>query len=270
MTRGASPAQMTSNSPFAADEAWRKQYDEEQTKVDEKPQPQTPLQQAMAPVGHVDAGMIDTALYNETPGARTARDLTSGALNGAAAAVDTARIGLSQVPIVGPMIYGPQGVAKPIFDYAKQHIENFRDAVQVQDPSWSDKSAQALGQYVLPFTALSRGLAGLHWLANWTLAGAGADAAATDVEAPRTNTADLIALSKHVQGKYIDALSAADGSGSAVNTFINYLAAPTSDEADAKYKQFLDGLLPNLAFSGVLHAGGVVLKEGWKSLAVCC
>jgi hypothetical protein len=257
-------------SPFAADIAWKQQYDAEQAAAEAKKNapPPTPLQVAMTPPPHVDAGMIDTALYNDTPGAHAARDLTSGALNGAANTVDTARIAMSQVPVVGPMLYGPQGVAKPIFDYAKQHIEDFRDAVQVQDPTWADKATQAVGQYTLPFIAFSRGLSALHWLANWTLAGAGADAAATDKDAPRTNTADLIALGNHVQGKYVDALKqiVPGGGGSLVNAFINYVASPPSDEGDAKYKQFLDGILPNAAFSTVLHAGGVVLKEGMASL----
>lgn len=257
----------------AQDEAWGKQYDEQQAadkqQTEAAKQPQSFLQKFTGAVGRVTSSMIDGAVATaEDPelGApmRAARDVAAGAVTGAAniadAGVSAAKTAL---PMVAPVTPEQVAAASPIWDHAKQHIMDFRDAIAVHDPTLSDSLLQGVAQLAIPFTGYSRGLSMLHGVANTVAAGAMTDATALAPHDMRT--ADLIALGQHAEGKLGDALRAAGPYG--LNAYVNYLADRTNEtEAQGRFKNVLDGLGINAVAIPLIHAAGVTLKQGQGAL----
>lgn len=254
-----------------------------QAEQDKQAQPAEPsfLQKwVTGPVGRITTSAVDGAVsaadsMYETQPMRKARDAVAGAITGGVNEVDAAKYVGGKAADVAGAAGDPEALAagaalkfaSPIWDHAKQHILDFRDSVAVTDPTWVDSSVQALGQFAVPFAGYSRAMAGLHGAANMLAAGAATDATANAANAPREATADLLALGRHAEGKLGAALSAANPAGHALNAYVNFLADnSTGTEAEARFKQALDGVVPNMMLTPLLHAGGVVLKQGTAGL----
>lgn len=197
---------------------------------------------------------------------RVARDVAGGALQGAANVADAAYSGLrSATNSATENLTGVKNAfdtiypSAPVWDHAKAQTQDFIDAIKVQDPNMVDNLTQFTAQIVPWYLLASRVLGGYHGFANTLVAGAAADAVALPPDAPRT--ADLLAMLKQTDGKVGAALNAAGPYG--LNTYINYLTDRSNEtEAQARWKNALDGLLPNSILTGVIHAAGATVKQG--------
>lgn len=265
----------------AQDEAWGKQYDEQQAaqKAQEQAakQPPTFLQHWMAPVGQATASVVDRAVSEAEQwgiaGRRLGQDVNAGLANMAVGLADTAKTAVASsgegLSAAGDPAHAQEAMnppSSPLWDHARATVLDFRDAMQVQDPTWVDKGTQALAQFAVPFAGYSRALGGIGRFANWVGSGILADATVQPIDTPRESTADMIALGRHVEQKYLGALSTAGGT-SAINAYISFLADNSSHtDAEAKFKQVLDSVIPNAAFTGLLLGGGSVLRQGTRVL----
>lgn len=255
----------------AQNEALGKQYDEQQAQEKQQAEaaktPPTFLQRFQTGVGRVTSSMIDSAVATaEDPelGAplRAARDVAAGATTGA---VNTVDAGVSAAKTLAPAVPGVQAIADagPIWDHAKSAILDFRDAVAVKDPSLADSLMQGVAQLAIPFTGYSRALGTMHTVANTVMAGGITDITALAPHDGRM--ADLLAMGQHAEGKLGDALRAAGPYG--LNAYVNYLADRSDEtEAQGRFKNALDGLGVNAVAVPMLHAAGIVLKQGQRGI----
>lgn len=229
------------------------------------------------PVGRVTTQMMDGAVsaadsMYDTEGMRKARDAAAGAITGvtniadaAKSAATTSSSGLAAAEDPAHAAEAMQPPSSPIWDHAKQHILDFRDAVAVQDPTLADGLVQSAAQLALPFAGYSRALAGLHGIANVVAAGAATDATALGPHDMRM--ADLIALGRHTEGKLGAALRTLAPDGSAVNAYVNFLSDRTNEtEAEGRFKNVLDGFGANMIATPLMHGAAVVLKQGTSAL----
>ena len=271
--------------------AFAKQYDEQQAQKAQETaqagQPQTFLQKWTAPVGRVTTQILDNAvsgaqLIYDTPGMKKARDVAAGAITGATNIADSvlshtagAMAGAAdqEDSMAGQKAQAEAGVrdadkakfGEPIWDHAKSQILDFRDAVQVQDPTLADSLTQGVAQLAIPFAGYSRALSGLHWVAQAAAAGALTDATALGPHDARM--ADLVALGRHTEGKFGEVLRTLAPDGSALNAYINYLHDRTNEtEAEGRFKNVLDGFGVNLVATPLLHSVGMLLKQGTAGL----
>lgn len=255
-----------------ADDAAKAQQEQQ------KGQEQPPLQRLGSFVGHVTSSVIDSAvsladsMYN-TEAMRKARDVVAGGITAAANTAD------SIVPsVMGPSeqmmrVFDPAtsadaqhqiengNITSPIWDHAKGTIMDFRDAVQVQDPTMADNLLQGVGQLALPFAGYSRALARLHGISNMMAAGAVTDATALQPHDMRM--ADLFALGKHAEGKLGDVFNTISPDGSLLNSYMEFLADRGDEtEAEGRFKNVLDGFGGNLIAMPLVHAAATTLKYG--------
>ncbi len=246
---------------------------------------QTFLQRWTAPVGRVTSQLLDSAvsaadrLYDTEP-MRKARDVAAGAITGttniADAVMSHAAGGIAAAEHPGsdperapspdePTNQEVYKAAEPIWEHAKEHIMDFRDAVAVQDPTIADSLTQGVAQLAIPFAGYSRALSGLHGVAQMVAAGALTDATALQPHDARM--ADLIALGRHTEGKLGNVLRTLAPDGSAVNAYINYLSDRTNEsEAEGRFKNVLDGFGANLIAIPLIHGAATVLKQGYSGL----
>lgn len=240
-------------------------------------------------VGRVTTSVLDSAVsaaesvkdfvsdpaINESQGMRKASDLATGAATGATNIVDSAVKGARWSGLLGEIDNGmvTGGIPIPgaaqkitdIWDHAKQHILDFRDAAAVQDPTLSDNLVQAAGQLAVPFAGYSRALSGLHGLANVVAAGALTDATALQPHDARM--ADLISLGRHTEGKLGDVLRTIAPDGGLINKYIEYLTDRSNEgEAEGRFKNVLDGFGVNLITTPLITAVASTLKQGVAGL----
>ena len=266
-----------------ADQAWSDQYDREQAaKQAQEVQPKQPpsfLQQVTAPVGRATLSTLDAAMstaesYFNSDAGHKARDLVAGGIKGVAEDVDAARAGEKELEDkVG--VHPPISLAnipQPIWDHAKQHIMDFRDAVAVQDPTMVDKGIQDAGQFLPAYSLFSRAVAGLHWAANAAISGFGAEALSADPGQHRITQdlpriPDIYAAGQHTQSKYIEALQQASNvPGELVNHFVNYIASTGGSDAEERFKNGIEGAITNTVATPLFHAVGVTLKHSFEGL----
>lgn len=276
----------------AADDAFAAQMQAQRAQEAQKENEQPAwYERFTAPIEHATTTAIDSAvsaadsLYNTQP-VRKARDVASGAMTGAVNMADAAHsFARAVVQNFGdPQATGdlaevgdPAAQAReramdadpnnapssPIWDHAKNAILDFRDAVSVSDPTLTDNLTQGVAQLAIPFAGYSRALAGLHGMADVVASGALTDTTALDPHAMRT--ADLIRLGQHTEGKLGEVLRAMGPYG--LNAYISYLTDRGDEtEAEGRWKNALDGLTANLIATPLLHAAGVVLKQGTAGL----
>lgn len=225
------------------------------------------------PLGKVSTDMLDSAVsaadsYFNSDAGHKARDVAAGAMTGAANMGDA---GVSALKGTANTMLGDGAgdlmskLTSPIWDHAKSTLLDFRDAVAVQDPTMADSLVQGVGQLAIPFAGYSRALAGVHGFANTAVAGGLTDATALGPQDPRM--ADLLALGKHVEGKFGDALNTLAPDGGALNAYINYLSDRTDEtEAEGRFKNVLDGFGVNAIATPLLHTVGSMLKQGSAGL----
>ena len=222
------------------------------------------------PVAHATTALIDGAVSaaedpEYSPLGNKLRDVAAGAITGA---TNTADAVVSAGKTMAPTMMGPDVGAllnSPIWDHAKRHILDFRDAVAVKDPSIGDSLLQGVAQLAIPFAGYSRALAGVHGLANAIAAGGITDATALAPHDGRM--ADLFALGRTVEGKLGDTLRALSPNGSALNAYIRYLTERKNEsEAEGRFKNVLDGLGVNLITTPLLLGAASVLKQGQTGL----
>lgn len=255
-----------------------------QTEADKQTQTEPSFLQkwVTGPVGRVTTSMLDGAvsaadqIYATEP-MKKARDATAGAMTGATNIADAAHsvwraTEQNFADAVNPNFHAGTGqpasvydAPSPVWDHAKQHILDFRDAVAVQDPTLADGLVQGVAQLALPFAGYSRALAGLHGVAGMAAAGALTDATALQPHDMRM--ADLLALGRHTEGKLGDALRALAPDGSALNAYVNYLSDRGNEsEAEGRFKNVLDGFGANLIATPLIHGAAMVLKQGTSAL----
>lgn len=264
------------NQLAAEDAAYAKQATAEgnaqQSQDAQAKQPPTLNSLGTADRGHVTGSAIDGILGEieqwGTAAKRVGQDAVAGATTGAANVADTAvkaaqggaygalppevRADVEQNDVLGNM-----------WDHAKSAIMDFRDAVAVKDPNIVDGVTQAGAQLIGPFAAYSKALTGLRGLANTVAAGAATDMTALQPHDMRT--ADLIALGRQTDSKIGAALRAAGPYG--LNAYVNFLADRTNEsDAEGRFKNALDGLGTNLVMTPLLHAAGIVVKQGQTAL----
>jgi hypothetical protein len=274
--------------------AWSKQYDDAQAakKSQEAQQPnedQHPLTQfanwATNLSGRVSTSVLEHALNFEgglinkgadalstvsPAGGRAMRDIATGATRGVVNTLDTAHSALVGAarnirlspndPGASPDEADPTG---PVWAHAKTSIQDFTDAVKVKDPTLADNMLQFTAQVAPSYAAASRMLQGTHRIANVLISGAAADATALEPNAPRF--ADTLRMLQQTDGKIAKALNEAGPYG--LNAYINYLASDKNEtEAQGRFKNALDGLLPNFLGSELLHGAGITVKQGVKGV----
>lgn len=226
------------------------------------------------PISKVSTDMLDSAVsaadsYFNSDAGHKGRDVVAGATTGAVNTVDAGLSAMGGQKIPGSPVMDVARMAapfiSPIWDHAKQTLLDFRDAVAVQDPTMADSLVQGAAQLAVPFAGYSRGLSFLHGFANTVVAGGITDATALGPHDPRM--ADLLALGKHVEGKFGDALNTLAPDGSALNAYVNYLSDRTNEsEAEGRFKNVLDGFGVNAIATPLLHTVGSVLKQGYQGL----
>lgn len=232
----------------------------------DKPQPSFLQKWVTGPIGRVTTNTIDSAVsaadaIYDTEGMHKARDATAGAITGAVNTADAA-VSAGKFMETGGVGMPP---SSPIWDHAKASILDFRDAVAVQDPTMADGLVQGVAQLAVPFAGYSRALAGLHGIANMAVAGGVTDATALAPHDMRM--ADLLALGRHTEGKLGDALRTLAPDGSALNAYVNFLTDRGNEtEAEGRFKNVLDGFGVNMIATPLIHAAGVVLKQGYAGL----
>lgn len=268
----------------AADAAAQKTSQEALNGGQAQAQP-TFLQKWTAPIGRATTQILDSAVnaadsvYN-TPGMKEARSATAGVMTGAtnmadfvmshaAGALATAQQpgDDSQARATDPNrdTQAEYNAAEPIWEHTKASVLDFRDAVQVQDPSLLNSLTQSAAQLAVPYMGFSRALSGMHAVAQLATAGALTDASALGPHDMRM--ADMLALLRHTQGKLGDTLRTLAPDGSAQNAYINYLADRTNEsEAEGRFKNVLDGFGVNLIATPLIHSAAVVMKQGYAGL----
>lgn len=208
--------------------------------------------------GHVTPSIIDSVM-NEvgqwgTAAQHVARDAMAGVATAAGNTMDAVKAGGSPADP-----NDPANLPTPVWDHAREAISDFRDAMVVQDPTGVDPVLQAGAQLALPFAAYSKALSALHGISNIVAAGAVTDVTALAPHDMRT--ADLIRLGQTTDTKIGAALRAIGPYG--LNAYVNYLADRTNEtEAQGRFKNALDGLGANLVLTPLLHAAGIVVKQG--------
>lgn len=256
------------------------------------------LEKWTAPIGRVTTQLIDSAVnaaettYSPVNGKSIAdnvgatidkgRDVAAGAITGATNMADFVHSVLTSkwqgppadapgTPDQSSSLEGPPAPAdpadkaEPIWDHAKAHILDFRDAIALKDPTLSDRLVQSAAQLAIPFAGFSRTLSGVQTVAKLAAAGGLTDATALGPHDARF--ADLLALGRHTEGKLGDALRALAPDGSAVNAYINYLTDRGNEsEAEGRFKNVLDGMGVNLIATPIIHGAASVLKQGMAGL----
>jgi hypothetical protein len=226
--------------------------------------------------------MIDGAVSSadqmfDTPEMRKARDVVAGSLTGLTNIADAGHSVMKATQqnftdLLNPSFHAGTGqpadvynAPSPVWDHAKNAILDFRDAVSVQDPTLADGLTQGVAQLALPLAGYTRALGGLHAVARGFAAGALTDSTAMAPHDMRL--ADIIALGRHTEGKLGEALRTLAPDGSALNAYINFLADRGNEtEAEGRFKNALDGFGANLIATPLMHAAGVVLKQGTAAL----
>jgi hypothetical protein len=298
----------------AQDDAFVKQYDEQQAAKQQQEaqakQPPSFPARYMTNVGRMSVQQLDAAvadepaakgtplgsfadavsdpIINDSPGMRTARSATAGAMTGATNMVDA---GLSAMgsDYAGAFNNYLAKEAAPIWAHAKSTILDFRDAVQVQDPTLANELTQSAGQLVPGFVGASKALEGLNFAVRLAdpgklvklaggaaqMYGAGAADDATALGPHDARLADTLAMLQHTEGRLGDTLRKLGPYG--LNSYINYLTDnhPGEDpaarsqhetEAQGRWKNVLDGMGANTLVTPLVHAVGITLKAGWTAV----
>lgn len=259
----------------AAAQAAQKAQEDAQAEQD---QPPSLLQRFGGAVGRASVSMLDSAVSSAdawgTAIKRVGQDVTAGAVTGAANIADAAGSALTtsgrgmaaaEDPAHAEDAQTGEFPTSPIWDHAKGAIMDFRDAVQVKDPNIVDNLTQGVAQLAIPFAGFSRALAGLHGVANIVASGAATDLTALAPHDMRM--ADVFSLGRTAEGKLGDALRTLAPDGSALNAYINFLGDRGNEtEAEGRFKNVLDGFGGNLIATPLIHAAGIVLKQGTSAL----
>lgn len=207
--------------------------------------------------GHVTSSAIDGIVNEVEQWGTAAKRVGQDAVAGTATAVKNTMDFVSSQHPDDPN--DPANAPTPLWDHAKSAVMDFRDSVAVKDPNIVDGLAQGAAQLVGPFMAYSKALSGLHGFANTVAAGAVTDVTALAPHDMRT--ADLIALGRQTDTKIGAVLRTLGPYG--LNAYVNFLSDRTNEtEAEGRFKNALDGLGANLVVSPLIHAAGIVVKQG--------
>lgn len=271
--------------PQDDDAAWGAQYDQQQAAA--KSQELLPKQEAPHPFqavsnwvsslpNRISSAVLDQAVpavesvYNSKLG-RADRDIVAGATTGVKNVADAAVGVVNKASRLLQPMAEAQGapaaqtdvISEPIWSHAKSTVQDFTDAVKVKDPGIADNLLQYTAQVAPSYLLAGRLLNELHGVANVVASGAAADASALDPHAPRF--ADILGVLKQTDGKIGAALKAAGPYG--LNAYINYLGSNGNEtEAQGRFKNALDGILPNFIGTELLHAAGITVKQGYAGL----
>lgn len=245
----------------AADRQYAQQAttDVQQRQAQEQPkQPATLADIGTRDHGHVTPSIIDSVMNEVDQWGIAARhvgqDVNAGLATAAANTMDAIKfIGSPADP------NDPANLPAPVWDHAHAAILHFRDAMVVQDPTGVDPVIQAGAQLAVPFAAYSKALNAFHGISNVVAAGITTDITALAPHDMRT--ADLIRLGQSTDTKIGAALRALGPYG--LNAYVNYLTDRGNEtEAQGRFKNALDGLGANLILTPLIHAAGIVVKQG--------
>lgn len=262
--------------------AFSTQYDQQQAaeaqKADASKAPPTLGQRFAVPQAPVTTSMLDSIVAEAqnwgTAAKRVGQDAVAGATTGAVNIADAAGAAIStsgkEMAAEADPAHAAEAEAgtlptSPIWDHAKAHILDFRDAVAVKDPNIVDRLTQGVAQLAVPFAGYSRVLSGLHGVANMVVAGGATDLTALAPHDMRT--ADVLSLGRQTEGKLGEVLRTLAPDGSAQNAYINFLADRGNEsEALGRFKNVLDGFGVNLIATPLLSAVATTLKQGTAGL----
>lgn len=151
---------------------------------------------------------------------------------------------------------------------ARDALLKFRDGLK-EGSSTSDEMTQAIAQYAIPalgYTKLIGGLRGASALGTAGRVGAVEAMTSSTVLDPHAQRfADVLALGKHVEGKFGRAVNALAPDGSLLNAYINYMTDRTNEsDFEGTVKNVIDNLGFATVTTGLFTAGAKALKLGMK------
>ncbi len=247
-------------------------------------------------------GDIANRLGAVIPSSPLVRPLISGAIKGAVKTADSVGsmlessgrgLAAAEDPAHAQEALNGPDISHPIYDAARKVIMDMRDAIAIKDPNLPQSLIEGFGQFAGPYALYSRMLGSFGTAANLfkgegalaafgnkvaakaasTATAVGADAITNaTANAPHDpRVADLLALHKDAEGKYVDMLSSIASSDNPlypVHEYINYLASPDHSEAEGRWKNVLDGLNVFGALAGVFFGGAATFKTGWGAMHI--
>ena len=203
-------------------------------------------------------------------------DATSNAMTSASNAVSRgayaamgqkAPAGVAAAP-PEPVVTKPDPV-DPVYDHTRSAVMALRDHLAVQDPNTADDVTQGLLKVLVPAIGFSRFLSGLG-VASKLYNMIGTDALTggitQGVHDPRT--ADMLALGRHVERKYIGALNTADDSGGLLNYYIDHMTDRSGSDGENRLKNALDFVVGGTVLAPLFHLVPQVLKQGMDTIAM--
>ena len=155
------------------------------------------------------------------------------------------------------------------YDHTRSAVMALRDHLTVQDPNTADEVTQGLLRVAIPAVGFSRLLSGFG-VASKLYNAIGTDALTGGITqgAHDPRMADMLALGRHVESKYIDAMNTADDTGGLLNHYINWMTdRSTESDAEGHFKNALDFAVGGTALAPLFHAVPQVLKQGMDTIA---
>ena len=210
-------------------------------------------------------------------------DAYNGAVNATSDAMTSASNAVSRGAFAAVGQKAPAGVAAappepvvtkpdpvdPVYDHTRSAVMALRDHLTVQDPNTADEVTQGLLRVAIPAVGFSRLLSGFG-VASKLYNAIGTDALTGGLSqgAHDPRMADMLALGRHVESKYIDAMNTADDTGGLLNHYINWMTdRSTESDAEGHFKNALDFAVGGTALAPLFHAVPQVLKQGMDGLA---
>ena len=204
-------------------------------------------------------------------------DATSNAMTSASNAVSRgayAAVGQKAPASTAPAPFEPTlekpDPVDPVYDHVRDTVMNLRDHLAVQDPNAADEATQSILRVGIPALGWSRFLSGIGVVSKiWNAVGTDALTGGVSQGAHDPRFADMLALGRHTEGKYIDALGTADPTGGLLNHYTNFMTDRSNEsEVEGRLKGALDFVLGGAAVAPLFHAIPQVLRQGFDVLAM--
>ncbi|MGO9304164.1 MAG: hypothetical protein ACLP3R_10755 [Candidatus Korobacteraceae bacterium] len=227
---------------------------------------------------HSITGWMDQHRGHIVEDARNAAvDATSNAMTSASNAASRgiyAAVGQKAPAFLAPAPFEPTlekpDPVDPVYDHVRDTVMNLRDHLAVQDPNAADEATQSILRVGIPALGWSRFLSGIGVASKiWKAVGTDALTGGVSQGAHDPRFADMVALGRHTEGKYIDALGTADPTGGLLNHYINFMTDRSNEsEVEGRLKGALDFVLGGAAVAPLFHAMPQVLRQGYDVLAM--
>ena len=186
----------------------------------------------------------------------------------------------------------------PIYEHARSAVMDVRDAIALKDPNIPESLVEGAWQFMPSYLMLARVTGAIGGLANlWKnesflgalkQGGSAMDALVSGVKGAAGSTArfvaadtpnsmimqgphdprlaDTVQLMRTAEGKFGDMLKSIAPDGGLLNHYIEFQHNRNETEAEGRWKNALDSYGAAAVITGLLHAGGTVLKQSWNGL----